>query len=766
MSAIGKIRLVFMLLAAGIAAMTFSACGSGGGGGSAGGGEAVAALDLPSRITLSSAEGTSNSAAAIAGSSLRKLARKARLNVFNDAGSDYTNEQKISWLEDTDALDTLNDVLGVVKESGYENFINAGPYKALVQKVGDSESSQGGTTSTSTTAEELLEIIVDVTRDSNTSPMITKVWVREENGPGGGTMMIRGYLEVSAGVSADYPYGVMQAHFKGNALDANGAEVAGDPLFTMVMSIGAENGQVIVELLEQGSEDSGGPVNFEWDRRLRLVADATLSSGKAYVYNAETNDHTGLLDAQTLYFAYNGDFFKYQDTESLEVTTQDKNSLVHRIYKYKLFREDTGARVTRSSGFPIRTAGGQYGYVGYYGLWVPQGFTTADGDTVTRVDNGQAYTLIKKGGKLVRHTRNQTTLGALEGLEISVWDQASGRDIIVVWNGAAGAFKKIGERSSTTGQIQYLEEENYTVYTFANAWEGGWCQALNAPLPLGLIEAPTGATVIYYHSQETVSGAQAADLTLYYWGYAMTAPITQEDVDSANTDEMTYRMTPPAVRKTYTFDAVDLVLEDESGNPMLFNDGIDLSGTTFGGGCTMMHLTIDDTYTAENSYDIGNAETYYSWTFGPNSWNQFTALQEAGGALVSFETPLNFAYTHSQANDANADATYDGKFFSLSYDGSGLNIPWLFDAASGDWAPVLNLKDGTVLEDSDGNRYVVKAVEEALLMSTTSDPAADALVIDTSVAAPTLTYDATKTALVGAVPADAVLEVIKGELID
>jgi hypothetical protein len=496
-----------------------------------------------------------------------------------------------------------------------------------------------------------------------------------------------------------------------------------------------------------------------------MVANATLSAGKAYVYNAETNDQTALLDAETLYFAYNGDFFKYQDAASQVTTTQDKNNLAHRIYKYKLFREDTGARVTRSSGFPIRTAGGQYGYVGYYGLWLPYGDSAVDGDTVTRVDNDQAYTLIKKGGKLVRHTRSQTTLGALDGLEVSVWDQTNGRDIIVTWNSADGVFYKIGERSSTTGQIQYLAEENYTVYTFANAWEGGWCQALSAHLPLGLIEAPTDATAIYYHSQETVSGAQASDLTLYYWGFAMTAPITQPSVDSANTDEMTYRSTAP-VRKTYTFDAAELVLKDGSGNPMLFSDGIDLSGTIYGGGCTLMHLTTDDTYTAETAYDIGNAETYYSWTFGSNPYNLYTALREAGGAIVSFEPPLNFAYTHTQANDVNADATYDGRFFSLSYDGSGLNMPWIFDETSGEWTPTFNLRDGTVLVDSDNNRYVVKAVEEALLMSTTSDPAADALVIDTSIAAPTLTYDATKTDLVGTVPADAELMIIKGELIE
>jgi hypothetical protein len=51
-------------------------------------------------------------------------------------------------------------------------------------------------------------------------------------------------------------------------------------------------------------------------------------------------------------------------------------------------------------------------------------------------------------------------------------------------------------------------------------------------------------------------------------------------------------------------------------------------------------------------------------------------------------------------------------------------------------------------------------------MAPAADPdlAAD-LEIDTTVPPPDLAYDASKTALVGAVPADAALEVIKGELV-
>jgi hypothetical protein len=120
--------------------------------------------------------------------------------------------------------------------------------------------------------------------------------------------------------------------------------------------------------------------------------------------------------------------------------------------------------------------------------------------------------------------------------------------------------------------------------------------------------------------------------------------------------------------------------------------------------------------------------------------------------------PIN----NSTANDLNGDATYDGKKFNIEYDGSELHIPWEFDATVDEWLPVISLKDRTTL-DTD---YVVKATEEALFMQEASDPSlAISLTIDTTIAPPTLAYDASKTTLVGALPTDAELKVIKGELL-
>jgi hypothetical protein len=121
---------------------------------------------------------------------------------------------------------------------------------------------------------------------------------------------------------------------------------------------------------------------------------------------------------------------------------------------------------------------------------------------------------------------------------------------------------------------------------------------------------------------------------------------------------------------------------------------------------------------------------------------------------------------HSQANDLNDDASQDGKKFALDYDGFQLQIPWNYDPELDEWQPMFSLKDGTQLTDVNGDSYVVKGIEVGVVMREAQDPsAAEDLDINDEIDPPTLTYDSTKTDLVGDKPA-AVLKVIKGETIN
>jgi hypothetical protein len=731
-----------------LAALLMAACSGGSSGGGSGGGS-IAALSLPDRIELSNVEDGSDAASHAA-----SLSRAA-----TDAGTDYSEAVKHSWLDDTDALDMVNDILGVVKDTAYENFVNDGAYKALVRQVGESQESQSGGSATSTTTEQLMEIYVNVTRASNSDPMIVKVWVEEDEGPGDGPMLIRGHFTVTQGVSDDYPYGVMEAHFRGTALDNSGNE--GDDVFNMAMSVGASGGNVVIENVEDSDEDG----MFEFHRRVRVVANADVTEGNAYVSEQETDWDTMTLPEPTvMQVAFNETHFKITE-EGEDPVVYTKDELRHRVYRYQLFDADTGDAVTLNSGFPFETADGKHGYVGYYGLWSPHGTTIEHGDTVYDMDDNE-YTVFRSSGKLTKHTQSEMELGDLTDVELSKW--SDGEDTIVAWNGTN--FVKVGYRSMENGQIVYYTEsdpEFEDTVTFEQ-WEGAWCEALKAYLRLGNIcknsdgsdRVPSDSDTVYYHAETTLDPSTATNMTLYTWSFTLDAPITQSDIDGAMVAEGNHWMSP--TESTFTFDATTMMLSDGDGDEVVISSNLDLDGSNYQWGYHISPLTTDQ-YTEENQWQAHEAEVYYSWNTGTDDWNQYVTLIDGNGDFVSFDAPESFTYTHSTANDVNGDSTHDGKTFRIEYDGFSVNIPWEFDDETDEWQPLINIKDGT--EMGPANAYVIKGIEESLLM-TVVDGTGITFSNETNVGEPTLTYDATKTAQVGAVPTTAELKVIKGELID
>jgi hypothetical protein len=473
------------------------------------------------------------------------------------------------------------------------------------------------------------------------------------------------------------------------------------------------------------------------------VSNADLSEGQAYVNAYEAYEHPGGSGEEDYvgYIAYNEDYFKEKEEGSSEETVYDKNSLHRKVYRYKLFEADSGDNVSMNGGFPITLETGEYGYIGYWGLWINDGVTVENGDTVTDMD-GNTYTVFTVGGKLRKHTKTEITLEELIDVEMSMWDSTEGVDYMIAWDGTQ--FEKIGYRNQETGQVEYGE---YGAVTFNNEWDGAWCEALNAYMGLGRLYADgmpavTNATVFSFHSEETIDPSTAEDWTFYYWG----------PVDG---DHETYWSSNPTTATELSFNADNLVLEYQ---------GEALLDTTSEYGSWLSPLTTTE-YTQENQWQAHDSDTYYSWSTGPNQWDQYTALKDSSNEFVSFSPPLHFTYVHSTANDLNGISTHNGMTFSLDYDGTELHIPWNYDPELDEWQPIFNLKDGTELTDGNGGSYVVKGIEVGVVMREASDPsAADDLEINENIAEPDLEYDSTKTDQVGDKPA-ATLKVIKGETI-
>jgi hypothetical protein len=202
-----------------------------------------------------------------------------------------------------------------------------------------------------------------------------------------------------------------------------------------------------------------------------------------------------------------------------------------------------------NSGFPIETADGKHGYIGYWGIWAPHGASIENGATVTNMQ-GVEYTVFRSRGKLTKHTQDSIPLVELNGMELSKWEcgQTECSDLIVTWNGSS--FIKLGARNQNNGMIEYYEstDPEYHAPVSFQQWDGAWCESLRAYLRLGSLyfddsgnpTSPTNASTVYFHSEQTIDPQTATDLTLYTWEFTLDLPIIQSVVDGADAAQGAY----------------------------------------------------------------------------------------------------------------------------------------------------------------------------------------------------------------------------------
>jgi hypothetical protein len=142
--------------------------------------------------------------------------------------------------------------------------------------------------------------------------------------------------------------------------------------------------------------------------------------------------------------------------------------------------------------------------------------------------------------------------------------------------------------------------------------------------------------------------------------------------------------------------------------------------------------------------EFGSASpTNYRWDFSAPNWAHSTQAYDAAGAAVPLDDPIRFTYTYASADDRNNGmaikvvskdeynplkgcsvssgvstctnvqaSDYNGAKFQLEYDGQsvhgfpGMEVCTAADCSCGKfYMKLVNLKDGTELTDTDGNKY-------------------------------------------------------------
>lgn len=735
------------------------------------------------------------------------LCSSLMFGAYNDAGTDYADSITKSFTEEStlQPINTVNMILGILSQTKASEFVNKGPYVALIKEEEESGDVQSAGATGNSNVEKLTPMTIVVTRKSNTDPMIVKFWMDEDDGPSG-EQRIMGHMVVDEAVSSEYPLGKFTMNFGGFSIDQDGTVDFDDSskkdmggIFTA--DKGAYVGQALVNFKNLMKENGNSlpevlklvinvnQIDTDGDNGTLLDGE---KKGRGVAYSKGVQwGQTPTIKAYKL--SLSDRYYKIQevnkDDKSIDVGSiivKDKQDLSHKVFRYGLYDDITGDQITLNSGFPIvkvdSTTGHEYhGYIGYWGLWAEDNKIT-NGNTVYKEDDNSRvnpYTVVQSSGKLKKFTKSSTTMDKLDNTKMYYWDNASSNQYIISWDSTAGAgngnFKILGIQDNQTGEAtagaltgKYIfntggDDNSGVSFTIEN-WSGAWSESLKANIPIK--STLTNISSISFHQEEVVN--PSSNLTLVNYGYEVINP----GMTNLNDFMIQDNGSNGIIGKSYIYNATSMVLKDNSDNDILINSSINVSGTNREWGASVGPLLNPSeqsgTYNGANFWEVEQAENvFYRWETGNNDWNKFSGIKDSSGNLVSFSAPIMFNYEHDVSKDINGSTT-NGGMYSLSYDGFSLQIPW--ENVSGEWFPKININSGTQLTDNDNTDYRVKILDEGLIVNTVGGDPEPSLVIPSSNdpfwADPTITHDANKIKALGQKPLNAKVEVIKGVCVE
>ena len=707
---------------------------SGGGGSSSGGGDTleVEGLAGPSQVTIVSAdeESSSSSTATTSGG----IAPGSNLY---PADSDYNTDQARTWVFDPsmESLEQVNSILCYIDKTAYADMVNLGDYIAQINtsicetgENGGSEESEEG--QSSGRSEDFQYFTVRSVRESRDDPQLTSIWVPQDDGPAGeGTIFVR--LEVNEAASDENPTGDFQMSF---ATAPSYDEIASPVSIGVLRSLETDQAlgyQFYEDFGDVDVEASEG--DFSREVALTVEMDEAQENGSAririrerYNFGAFSGGDSGIQTTEWR-VAFNDTHFKRQadDDDPITLSRSDFNTTVWRYNLYYADGDNIGEQVELNSGFPFATADGQYGWAGYYGMWTPEETSLDSGDTVYRQEFGddslgEAYTVVKAPGRLIRSERHQLDVVDRDGQNLQLWDFETGVQYRCEYD--TGAFYKVAQFDEETSEWTPVDPPELIDPEVYGGFIGFWSDSLG-----GQVNWVDGDDFVTFFeesfvngSDELFDGATDGQVELYGFFECLKASMSASDVESG--DIYLPDADSVADAHAYVFDADNLTLYlDSNGDGSSLGqvglaDGEEPDGGPFMWGMRSGPL-VTDTSSLADFYDIWNLDVFYFYETGPNDWNQFQALQDSTGEYVSFDPPLQFLYTHSTDNDRNGSDDYDGQSFFLEYNGPGdlWGIPFEQGEFAGEdeferWFPAFSIADG-VLMGPEGTEYVIRGLE-------------------------------------------------------
>lgn len=690
--------------------------------------------------------------------------------------SPYVADAQSTYVQDatSDGIGNLNMVLCIMDAMRPADMVNKGDYIALVDKSKcDAKSQASASNSTSgasgaSTTPDYMTAVVNVTRASNSDPMLAKIWMSltEE----GHAADIYVHLTATQSPTDAPPYGQFRLDYIGKSasmtmfngfIDANGANVS---------------------YLETGGNSS--------NNALALTATSTTAASGTM----QAPDYSTQPPGQTTFnFAYDsseanylaGVFRRFDGTHDV-CFDRAKANAQKSVWRYGVYNANDGTRVDQAHpGFPITVAyngNSYYGFASYWGMGF-QGLdlnSLADGPVVgavvtdQRPGNSSTYSLAKSGGKLTKWTQNQQSLSAMDGVPFSFNGDLTGQtdnanpavtgfnNWQMQWNNSTNTFTVIGTQTcGNNGCVVTALNPvaTITATAFNHAPISGWSNSFggNINIPPTTASAHSGADAVYFYTQsDVIPGDTSAPSALYCLSQCPTAatfanfsasggqPAPCNAFDTTNcspfgngTAYQWSSASSSANTVSYSFDAGGLknggaamVLTD----PLLFMSGPQFQNGVMTGRLFTAALSHADCPAGTPSTTVcepANPTTYYSWQTGPHQWNQASWLVDATNNVVHFDPPENIPYT---VPSGTAYGTWAGKSILLQFNGFGnlSGIPGYCvnptdnstvdcGAPGSRYVSMFPLPDGaTMTLPSSNTPLIVKALNEELRLSSVS----------------------------------------------
>ncbi len=769
-----------MLVAAAFSALLLvvTGCSSGGGGSSTTTSTGVAtALRVAEKVSVVDAKDSGSSGVS-----------PLTIGVFQvspsdlPADSDYFNDESFVYVEErsTEAFNLINEILCMMSQTRYAEMLNKGAYKAQIDvnqcsssKDSAKSAGQSSTNQTSgTSAPEYEMWIVDSSRTDASSPHIVKVWVSEEGDEFEPPKVIYVKVTITEGVSDTNPYGLFTMNFKAYPV-VNGTVDTSTAMFKGILKTEKDSsGKVILSFVINGGFDTpDGSISFSQKVALDRSADGTSGAGTVYTSDTYPTPTGTQTDESSFNIAFNQDYFLRVDTSAGTQVCLSRTSFDETAWRYGLY-DSSGSRVVRNSGFPIKvTQNGvdYYGWIGFWGLWFPEDATLNSGDTVYKLSYGsggdteEPYNIFIAGGKLVKHTKKELTLGDIKNVPLDWWDPTGGSNYRVVWTGTE--FSKVAVLNDTTWMWEDITPTPLDLTALYWTELNFWSQSLGGNVQVKL-DDPADTTDDCVPDTTTgtfdCSGSASDTTKVVFFSEDMVYPdqLTQDlnlvcfencpdpsningatpyftDSTPESPSNILYQDVAPssATNYAFTFDAAGMVLKYSGSNVVLTSaDSPNEWGVTSG---PLFVPTTDNLNALACDWDTtgsttcawqawSNLSEFYTWETGLNEWNRFTALKDANNNFLTFDPPLPVEYTHTQTDTTKPDYKYNGSKFYLEYNGFGdlFGIPGkCVDLDSGEdescdetsrWVPELTIPDGSeVVDSTDGTTtYLVKALEK------------------------------------------------------